>query len=107
LKTVVSGRLRKKRYPASDKLEIIRLVENSHLGVKRTLAQKEDETDEKWKKRCRTASQKLSDRASNRCNRYLSLEGYASKRQGKRGATLWHLPAQSDGEFGSTSADAA
>jgi transposase InsO family protein len=26
------------RYPASDKLEIIRLVENSHLGVKRTLA---------------------------------------------------------------------
>lgn len=25
------------RYPASDKLEIIRLVENSHLGVKRTL----------------------------------------------------------------------
>jgi transposase InsO family protein len=26
------------RYPATDKLEIIRLVENSHLGVKRTLA---------------------------------------------------------------------
>jgi transposase InsO family protein len=26
------------RYPASDKLEIIRLVEGSHLGVKRTLA---------------------------------------------------------------------
>ena len=24
------------RYPATDKLEIIRLVENSHLGVKRT-----------------------------------------------------------------------
>ncbi len=26
------------RYPASEKLEIIRLVEQSHLGVKRTLA---------------------------------------------------------------------
>jgi putative transposase len=26
------------RYPASEKLEIIRLVENSRLGVKRTLA---------------------------------------------------------------------
>ena len=26
------------RYPASEKLEIIRLVEESHLGVKRTLA---------------------------------------------------------------------
>ena len=25
------------KYPASDKLEIIRLVEASHLGVKRTL----------------------------------------------------------------------
>lgn len=25
------------KHPASDKLEIIRLVENSHLGVKRTL----------------------------------------------------------------------
>ena len=27
------------RYPASDKLEIIRLVEQSHLSVRRTLEQ--------------------------------------------------------------------
>ncbi len=27
------------RYPASEKLEIIRLVEQSHLSVRRTLAQ--------------------------------------------------------------------
>ncbi len=27
------------RYPASEKLEIIRLVEHSHLPVRRTLAQ--------------------------------------------------------------------